>query len=64
MAGRKPRTEEVKSVFANLKHCNTKELQQVIDKATAMIDGVRNAEIEAKKAQIETLKAELAELEK
>lgn len=62
--GRKPRTEEVKAVFDGLKYCSTTELNEVIAKATSLIENVKKAEIEAKKAEIERLKKELAELEK
>ena len=62
--GKKPRTEEVKSVFDNLKHCTLSDLQEVIKRANSLIDEAKKVEIEAKKKQIKALKAELAELEK
>ena len=61
---KKDRSAEVSAVFNGLQYCNATELNEVIAKASALLDKAKKAEIEVKKAQIEALKAELAELEK
>lgn len=62
--GRKPRTEEVKSVFDNLKHCTLSDLQEVIKRANSLIDEAKKAEIEALEEEIKEKQAKLAELKK
>lgn len=60
----KDRTAEVQAVFDGLQYCTPAQLREVIEKSNKLIDAKKDAEIEAKKKQIEALQAELAELEK
>lgn len=61
---KKDRSTEVEAVFAGLPYCNATQLKEVIAKANTLLDKAKEAEIEAKKKQIEALQAELAELQK
>lgn len=53
---KKNRSEEVKSVFNNLKYCGFNELEEVIEKANNLLK-------EKKEEQLATLRKELADLQ-
>lgn len=61
---RPKKTAEMEVVFANLKTATYNELVAVKEKCEKLIAEKKASEIEAKRKQIEMLKAELAELEK
>jgi len=61
---KKDRTTEIQAVYDGLQFCNIQQLNEIIEKANKLIAAKKQSEIEAKKKQIEALKAELAELEK
>lgn len=53
---KKNRSEEVKSIFTNLKYCNYNELEEVIEKANNLLK-------EKKEEELATLRKELADLQ-
>lgn len=61
---RPKKTAEMEVVFANLKSATFAELQNVIEYCNKELAKKKAAELEEKKAQLEALKAEIAELEK
>lgn len=61
---KKDRTEEVNSVFNNLKFCNIDQLKEVIVKANNLIESKKEQEIEERKKLIERLQKEVENLQK
>lgn len=61
---RPKKSAEMEVVFNNLKSATFEELQQVKEKCEALMATKKAEAIKAKEAQIEALKAELAELKK
>lgn len=61
---KKDRTQEVNSIFDNLKFCSYDDLTQIIKSATERQKKIKAEELEALKKQREAIDAKIAEMEK
>ena len=61
---KKQRDAEVQKVFENLKYCKLEDLNEVIRRATELIDNAKKVEIEQTEKAIEELTKKLEELKK
>lgn len=61
---KKDRSAEVEAVFNGLQYCSASQLNEVIEKASSLLEKAKKAEIEATEKEIKALQSKLAELKK
>lgn len=60
---KKDRTNEVQTVFENLKHCDYSQLEEVIERAKKLLERKKAEQLAFLRAELEAVQNKISELE-